>query len=114
MRGRPRSLLLLSEPLKAVIAADRLREIPGVGAALAETIKQLHRDGTTPRLEAMRAEVPTSVLELLAIPGLRPPRVLDLYHKLGIASVEELEAACRQNRLKGRQGVRGRTPGQDP
>ena len=98
------SLLLLSEPLKAVIAADRLREIPGVGAALAETIRQLHRDGTTPRLEAMRAEVPTSVLELLAIPGLRPPRVLDLYHKLGIANVEELEAACRQNRLKAAKG----------
>ena len=96
--------MLLSEPLEAVIAADRLREIPGVGAALAETIRQLHRDGTTPRLEAMRAEAPTSVLELLDIPGLRPQLVLDLYHKLGIAGVEELEAACRQNWLKSAKG----------
>jgi DNA polymerase (family X) len=49
------SLQLLGEPLEQVIAAGRLQEIPGVGTALSETIRQLHRDGITPRLEAMRA-----------------------------------------------------------
>src|SRR5918993_2909575 len=62
------SLLLLSEPLAEVIAAGRLQEISGVGAALSETIQRLHRDRTMPRLEALRAEVPAGVLELLAIP----------------------------------------------
>jgi DNA polymerase (family 10) len=98
------SLALLSEPLETVIVADRLRELPGVGIALPETIRQLHRDGTTPRLEAMRAEVPTNVLALLAIPGLRPPHALDLYRELGIASVADLEAACRHDRLKSAAG----------
>ena len=98
------SLLLLSEPLEEVIAAGRLQEIPGVGAALSETIQRLHRDSITPRLEALRAEVPAGVLELLAIPGLRPQKVLDLYRKLGITSVDELEAACRQDRLKETKG----------
>src|SRR3954468_24393688 len=41
------SLLLLTLPLEEVIAQDRLRYIPGVGVALAETIRQLHDDGTT-------------------------------------------------------------------
>jgi DNA polymerase (family 10) len=53
----------------------------------------------------MRTKVPTSVLELLAIPGLRPPHALDLYRKLGIATVADLEAACRQDRLKSATGL---------
>src|SRR3954453_17052920 len=52
------SLLTLTIPLDDVIAQGRLREIPGVGAALAEVIRALHRNGTTPRLEAMRADCP--------------------------------------------------------
>jgi DNA polymerase (family X) len=106
-RSYPRaaeSLLLLSEPLEDVIATGRLQEIPGVGAALSETIQRLHREGLTPRLEALRAEVPVGVLELLAIPNLRPQKVLNLYRKLGITSVDELEAACRQDRLKAAKG----------
>ena len=66
------SLPTLTIPLEDVIAQGRLREIPGVGAALAEVIRALHQNGTTPRLEAMRAEVPASVLEMLKIPGLAP------------------------------------------
>src|SRR3954465_3400596 len=59
------SLLTLIEPLADVIAQGRLREIPGVGAALAEVIRTLHQHGTTSGLEAMRADVPAGVLELL-------------------------------------------------
>ncbi|MFL4991751.1 MAG: PHP domain-containing protein [Microvirga sp.] len=98
------SLLLLTLPLDEVIAQGRLQDIPGVGAALSQTIIRLHQHGTTPRLEAMRAEVPAGVLELLAIPGLRAPKIMELYQKLGISSLDELEAACRQNRLKGEKG----------
>jgi DNA polymerase/3'-5' exonuclease PolX len=83
---------------------DRLREIPGVGVALEETILRIHKDGTTSRLDAMRAEVPAGVLEMLAVPGLRPPRVLDLFRKLGIASLDDLDAAGRQNKLAQAKG----------
>ena len=87
------SLLTLTIPLEDVIAQGRLRELPGVGAALAEVIRALHRNGTTPRLEAMRAEVPASVLEMLNIPGLAPETVLRIHQQLGIATLEELEQA---------------------
>src|SRR4051795_8158683 len=99
------SLLTLTVPLEAVIAQRRLREIPGVGAALAEVIRTLHQNGTTPRLEAMRAEVPASVLEMLSIPGLAPERVMRIHRELGIATLEELEQACQQDRLSTRKGL---------
>ena len=83
----------------------RLKEIPGVGDAIADIITKLHRTGTHPSLEAMRKDIPAGVLEMLAVPGLRPDKVLKLYKELGITSLAELEAAAREDRLKGVKGL---------
>src|SRR3954449_12222153 len=98
-------LMSLTVPLEEVIASDRLREIPGVGPALAETIKHLHQHGTTPKLELMRAEFPAGLLALSRIPGLPPNKVVQLHRKLFIASIEELEQACRDDRLAPVKGL---------
>ena len=66
------SLGTLTEPLAEVIHEERLREIPGVGEAIADIITRLHDTGTHPALEAMRKEIPAGVLEMLTVPGLRP------------------------------------------
>ena len=85
------NLLTLTVPLEDVIAQGRLREIPGVGAALAEVIRTLHQHGTTPRLEAMRVDVPASVLELLNIPGLAPEKIAQIHQQLGITTLADLD-----------------------
>src|ERR687896_195776 len=54
------SLVTLTEPLDKVIADRRLREIPGIGEAIADKIVSFHRTGTHPTLEALRAEAPAS------------------------------------------------------
>jgi DNA polymerase/3'-5' exonuclease PolX len=83
----------------------RLREIPGVGEALADIIIKLHKTGTHPSLEAMRQEFPAGVLEMLAVPGLRPETVATIHKKLGIASLAELDAAARADKLKDVKGL---------
>ena len=70
------NLLTLTLPLGEVIAAYRLREIPGVGEALAATIEQLYARGTTPKLEALRARASVGVLEMLRIPMAAPSLLL--------------------------------------
>src|SRR3954462_7285241 len=99
------NLLTLTIPLQDVIAQGRLREIPGVGAALAEVIRTLHQHGTTPRPEAMRADVPASVLEFLKIPGLPPEKIAQIHQQLGIATLADLEQACREDRLRDSKGL---------
>jgi len=99
------NLLTLTLPLEEVIAQDRLKEIPGVGEAIAGIIRQLHLAGTHPTLEAMRKEVPEGLLELLAIPGLRPDKILKLQAELGITSLAELEDAARAGRLATVKGL---------
>ncbi len=43
--------------------------------------------------------MPAGLPELLALPGLGPKRARTLWQELGIASLGELEYACRENRL---------------
>jgi len=99
------TLAALAVPLDVLIAEDRLTEIPGVGDAIADIITKLHRTGTDPSLEKLRKEIPAGVLELLAVPGLRPEKVLRLYKDLGIRSLSELEAAAKDDRIKTAKGL---------
>jgi DNA polymerase (family X) len=95
----------LAEPLDRIVAEGRLREIPGIGEAIADVITRLHRTGTHPSLERMRGEIPEGVLEMLSVPGLRPDKVLKLHKQLGVTSLEELQAAARQDRIKNAKGL---------
>jgi DNA polymerase (family X) len=99
------SLAVLAVPLDRLIAEERLTEIPGVGDAIADIISKLHRTGTHPSLEKLRQEIPAGALELLAVPGLRPDKVLRLYKDLGITSLAELERAAKGDRIKKAKGL---------
>jgi DNA polymerase (family 10) len=99
------NLLALTMPLDEVIARGRLREIPGVGDVIADIVAKLHHSGTHPRLEAMRGEAPAGLLDLLNVPGLRPDKAVKIYKLLGISTLEELEEAARQDRLKTIKGL---------
>src|SRR6185437_14363779 len=69
------SLLALATPLDRLVGEGKLREIPGIGEAIADIVEKLHLTGTHPTLEKLRADLPAGVLEMLAVPGLRPEKV---------------------------------------
>ncbi|SDF00756.1 DNA polymerase (family 10) [Bradyrhizobium brasilense] len=99
------SLAALAVPLDVLVAEDRLTEIPGVGETIADIVTKLHKTGSHPSLEKLRKEIPEGVLEMLAVPGLRPEKALRLYKDLGIASLAELEAAAKDDRIKNAKGL---------
>ena len=99
------SLKALTAPLDEVIAAGGLRSIPGVGAAIAEKIESFHRTGGHRTLDRLRADIPAAALDILAIPGLPAPKARQIVQDLKIRSLEELEEACRGDRLKDVKGL---------
>src|SRR5678816_3929751 len=46
-----------------------------------------------------KKEVPAGLIEMIRIPGLGPKRARALHESLGISTVEELEAACKDGKL---------------
>ncbi|TIS98228.1 MAG: PHP domain-containing protein [Mesorhizobium sp.] len=99
------SLAALSQPLDRIIAAGALTRIPGIGDAIADIIRKLYESGTHPRLEKLREEVPAGVMELFAVPGLRPDKILKLHQALGVNSLAELEAAAKAGRIRPVKGL---------
>ncbi|MEV0411402.1 DNA polymerase/3'-5' exonuclease PolX [Streptomyces sp. NPDC050448] len=88
----------------AQLDAKGLREIPHVGKSIADKIMEFLSTGHVPDIEATRAAVPAGVRELTAIPGLGPRKALVLYEELGVSSVEQLQDAIREERLRDLKG----------
>jgi DNA polymerase (family 10) len=95
--------------LARLVAENRLGELPGIGDALREKITTLVITGRLEYHEALRASVPEGLLTLLEIPALGSRKIKALHEKLGITSVIELEAACRERKVRGLPGFGAKT-----
>jgi DNA polymerase (family X) len=99
------SLRGLVRPLHELIREGALESIPAVGAAIAKRIEALHGGETDEALERMRAKLPSGLVDLLAIPRLRPDTILKLHSLLGVSSLDDLAAACREGRVAATKGL---------
>jgi len=98
-----------AEAFGALVASGAHRALAGVGPALAEKLEELAATGRLEYHDALRAELPATILELTAIPGLGPKKIHALHSKLGIASIDALEAAARDGRLETLSGFTAKT-----
>ncbi|MEE8636741.1 MAG: DNA polymerase/3'-5' exonuclease PolX [Dehalococcoidia bacterium] len=89
----PRELKIMIEE------GEDLRNIPGVGEAIAKKTVELITTGKLDYYENLRAESPQGITNLLAIPGIGPKTAKKLSSELGISSVDELESAINEGQV---------------
>ncbi len=77
-----------------------LRQIEGIGQAIAEKIDELFSTGRLGFWERLAAEVPPSLVEVLAIPDVGPKLAGLMWQELGLTTVAEVRAAAEQGRLR--------------
>ena len=94
-----RSIEHLPVELEQLMKEGKLREVPGVGEAIAKKITELLTTGRLEYYEKLRAEFPEGVITFLDIPGVGPKTAVKLSTELGIRSVEELETAILGGRV---------------
>lgn len=102
---------LPQEVARLVKAKADLAELPGIGKDLAEKIRTIVETGHLPLLIQMEKEVPAVLTTLLKIEGLGPRRVQQLYEKLGIRSLKDLEQSIASGRLRELKGFGDRLVG---
>ena len=95
--------------LDEAVADGSITSIKGIGPAIAENIAELLQSDDPPFLQELKARFPEGVLEMLRIPGLGPKKIKVLMEELDIASIGELEYACKENRLLDLSGFGAKT-----
>lgn len=84
----------LESNLADVVAAGKLRDIPGIGTTLCEKITLLVTTGQLPFYDDLKKKTPPGLFQMLRLPGVGPKKIKMLFDKLGIDSVEKLKTAC--------------------
>jgi len=86
----------LQGDLDSLVKARRLREIPGVGTALAAIIEEIYRSGECWLLEQLQQELPSGAVELSELPGLTLNKIIALHDALRVESIADLKSACQE------------------
>lgn len=77
-----------------------LREVPGVGQAIAEKIEEVIQTGKLRYYEDLKNKVPVNVRGLTAIEGVGAKSVKILYQKLGVKDISDLEEVARAGKVR--------------
>jgi DNA polymerase (family 10) len=99
------NIVNLGRDISEVWREGKLRDIPGVGEALSKKLDELLSTRRLGYYEQLQEEIPSGVVELLAIPDVGPKTAKLLWERLGIASVAEAERAARQGQLRELPGL---------
>ena len=88
-----------------LLSQQEIKNLPGIGTALADKIRELLASGKLGFLENLEQEVPPSLIELSKVPGLGPKRTALLWKELGITTLSDLEEAAKAEKLKNLPGI---------
>jgi len=98
-RRAARAVAAAETPLEVLAAEGRLREIPGIGPALASLIDEYLRTGVMSTHARLVAEHPPGLAPVLHVPGLGPAAAQALHAELGASGLDDIERAARDGRL---------------
>ncbi|MDZ7272016.1 MAG: DNA polymerase/3'-5' exonuclease PolX [candidate division KSB1 bacterium] len=83
----------------------QLRELPGIGEAIAKKITELLTTGSLRYYEELKQSPYAKLTDLLRVPGMGPKHVRLVYDQLGVSTIEQLKQAAEQGRLRALPGL---------
>ena len=95
----------LESPIAELVRAGDLRTLPGIGKDLEAKIEEYVETGAIQAYEKLTPPLPPAIRQWSALPGLSDPIVHDLYYRLGIRTLDDLETLVRSHMLRTRPGV---------
>ena len=100
-------LSTFSESLDELVHEESdLTVFPGIGNAIAACIREIVLTGTITKLEKLRGDASAELASISEYPRLDPKRVLRVYKRLGIESIDALKERLASGEIQERFGPR--------
>jgi len=77
-----------------------LKQIPGVGEGIAKTIEEYLKTGQITYLSRLKKKIPVDLDNLLAVEGIGPKTIKELWDKLRIKNLDDLEKAAEAKKIR--------------
>jgi DNA polymerase (family 10) len=100
-RSAAQAVESLSEPCTELLRKNTLTDVPRIGKGIARRIAELSDTGRLDELEELRRAGPRGLVDLMRVDGMGPKSAELVGRELGISTVEALEVAAREGRLRG-------------
>jgi DNA polymerase (family 10) len=94
----------LQADVTTYIKNNTLEDIDGIGAHIADKIKEFVKTGKIKKYEELKTEVPHELLETMQISGFGPQSLKAIHEKLGVNSKEELVKALQDGSISNIKG----------
>ena len=94
----------MAEPI-ADLGDAEVRALPGIGKDLTAKIRELIDTAALAYYDELRQEFPPTILEMLRLQGVGPKTVAALYGELGIETLDDLETAATEGRVRTLKGM---------
>jgi DNA polymerase (family 10) len=98
-RRAARVMEMMEEDIEVLAAGQKLKDVSGIGEAIAEKTTEYLKTGKVAVLDELRKEIPQGVVYMLEIPGVGPKTAGLVWKELGIIDVESLKKAVQEHRL---------------
>ncbi len=83
---------------------EKLMDIPGVGEGLAKKIEEFLKTGKISKHQELLKSIPRGLIDIMSIPGMGPKKASKLNKELKIDSVEKLEKAAKEGKIRVLEG----------
>ena len=93
----------------ASLNEEQIAALRGIGDSSAKKVTEILQTGELKALQELLQKTPTGVLEMMNIKGLGPKKINIIWKELMIDTIEELEKACRENRIAAKKGFGTKT-----
>lgn len=101
--------LSLQESIEDIAQRGELQNIPGIGKELSAKIQEFLATGKVRAYEELTTPLPPEIAAWTTLPGFSEPLVQDLYFRLGIRTLSDLETLVRSHLIRTLPGFSGST-----
>lgn len=81
-----------------------LEGIPGIGVSIRAKIIEILTTGACQHHQELLRELPPGMLEIIKVSGVGPKKAAALHRELGVSSIESLEAAAKEGKIRNLPG----------